>query len=135
MDRDVQVTPAPRARRGMSMIEVVVAVLILGGALLSMGMFVTNYTRATRSTNSRAMAGQLVSSRLEQIKSWNNYYTLISQFTITESQVRPGYDRRTYTLQVGGNSGSKQDHILVTVAVYGKAIPDTIKNTIAIPRF
>jgi type II secretory pathway pseudopilin PulG len=117
------------------MIEVVVAVLILGGALLSMGMFVTNYSRATRSTNARAVAGQLVASRLEQIKSWNNYYTIMSQFTATETAVLTGYDRRTYTKQIGGTSGSKQDHILVTVAVYGKAIPDTVKNTIAIPRF
>jgi prepilin-type N-terminal cleavage/methylation domain-containing protein len=124
-----------RARRGMSMIEVVVAVLILGGALLSMGAFITNFSRSTRSTNARALAGQLVSSRLEQIKTWNNYYTLMTQFTTTESQVLPGYDRRTYTKQIGGTSASKQDHILVTVAVYGKAIPDTVKNTIAIPRF
>lgn len=129
------VTPAPRSRRGMSMIEVVVAVMILGGALLSMGMFVTNFARTTRSTNTRALAGQLVSSRLEEIKTWNNYYTLMSTFTLTETGVLTGYDRRTYTKQIGGNAGSKQDHILVTVAVYGKAIPDTIKNTIAIPRF
>jgi prepilin-type N-terminal cleavage/methylation domain-containing protein len=125
----------PRPRRGMSMIEVVVAVIILGGALLSMGMFVTNYARTTRSTNARALAGQLVSTRLEEIKTWNNYYTLMTQFTATETGVLTGYNRRTYTRQVGGNAGSKQDHILVTVAVYGKAIPDTIKNTIAIPRF
>ena len=119
----------------MSMIEVTVAVIILGGALLSMGMFVTNYTRTTRQTNARALAGQLVSTRLETIKTWNNYYTLITTYTATETDVLPGYNRRTYTLKVGGSSGSKQDHILVTVAVYGKAIPDTIKNTIAIPRF
>lgn len=129
------VGPAPRVRRGMSMIEVVVAVMILGGALLSMGMFVTNYARTTRSTNTRALGGQLVSTRIEEIKTWNNYYTLISTFTATEVAVLPGFDRRTYTSRIGGTSGTKQDHILVTVAVYGKAIPDTIKNTIAIPRF
>lgn len=135
MVRNEQVVPVRRLRRGMSMIEVTVAVLILGGALLSMGMFVTNYSRATRSTNSRALAGQLVASRLEQIKSWNNYYTLMTQFTVTETGVITGYNRQTWTKQIGGNSGSKQDHILVTVAVFGKAIPDTVKNTIAIPRF
>ena len=119
----------------MSMIEVTVAVIILGGALLSMGMFVTNYTRTTRQTNARALAGLLVSTRIETIKTWNNYYTLITTYTATEADVLPGYNRQTYTLKVGGSAGSKQDHILVTVAVYGKAIPDTIKNTIAIPRF
>ena len=127
--------PPVRSRRGMSMIEVVVAVMILGGALLSMGMFVTNYTRTTRMTNTRGLAGQLVATRLEQIKTWNNYYTLMTTFTVTETAVLPGYDRRTYTKQIGGNAGSKQDHILVTVSVYGKAITDTVKNTIAIPRF
>ena len=135
MGGHVQVMPAARVRRGMSMIEVVVAVMILGGALLSMGMFITNFSRATRSTGSRALGGQLVSARLESIKTWNNYYTIISQFTLTELNVLPGYTRQTYTKQIGGSKLSKQDHILVTVAVYGKAIPDTIKNTIAIPRF
>lgn len=124
-----------RGRAGMSMIEVVVSVIILGGALLSMGMFVTNFTRATRTTGARSVAGQLVATRLETIKTWNNYYTLMTTYTATETGVLPGYDRRTFTSQIGGNAGSKQDHILVTVMVYGKAIPDTVKNTIAIPRF
>lgn len=134
-----RVPPSPRrgsrGRAGMSMIEVVVSVIILGGALLSMGMFVTNYTRTTRLTNTRALGGQLVATRIETIKTWNNYYTLMTTYTATETDVLPGFNRRTYTQQIGGSAGSKQDHILVTVAVYGKAIPDTIKNTIAIPRF
>ena len=119
----------------MSMIEVVVAVVILGGALLAMGAFVTNFTRATRTTNARTLGGQLVAQRMEQIKTWNNYYTLISTYAATESAILPGYNRQTIMKQIGGVAPQKQDHILVTVIVYGKAIPDTIKNTIAIPRF
>lgn len=126
---------AAAPRRGMSMIEVVVAVVILGGALLAMGAFVTNFTRATRTTNARTLGGQLVAQRMEQIKTWNNYYTLISTYAATESAVLPGYNRQTIMKQIGGVAPQKQDHILVTVIVYGKAIPDTIKNTIAIPRF
>jgi prepilin-type N-terminal cleavage/methylation domain-containing protein len=55
----------PRNGRGMTLIEVMIALVILTGALLGMGKFITSFSHATSDGALSSVASDLVLDRLE----------------------------------------------------------------------
>ena len=67
-----------RGRGGMTLIEVMIALVILTGALLGMGKFITSFSHATSDGALSSVASDLVLDRLETIKGSNSYAALDS---------------------------------------------------------
>jgi prepilin-type N-terminal cleavage/methylation domain-containing protein len=130
---------APRARRlsrfGMTLVESMVAVTILGTVTLGLGAFMAKFTRTATDVRIAAKASQLAAQRLEAIKSAGQYDSL-SRFAGTETDI-PGYKgltRTTIVTLIGGDSTSAVDYQIVTVEVTGGTLQTPIRKTTAITR-
>ena len=127
---------APRTRRGMSLVEVIVAVVILGGALTSLAVFTGRFTRAAADSRLRITAEQLASERLEQARGSGTYAALDS-FARVEDPVNgfPGYRRQTFVQRTGGTVNDSLDYRTVTVAVSHASLPAPVRQTTIISVF
>lgn len=124
-------------RAGMTLIEVLIAVVILGGCVISMGGYMTRFQRAVNEANARAVGSQLAADRLELVKGHTNYVTLESTWEATEATIAgfPGYSRRTDIVRHTGTPGAPVDYMMVTVTVSGARLETPIKHSTAIARF
>jgi prepilin-type N-terminal cleavage/methylation domain-containing protein len=126
-----------RTRRGMTLVEVIVALGLLGGVLFGMSAFGVRLAQASATARIRATAGQLISDRLESVKSAPRYSVIDSIFVATESQVSgfPGYSRQTWVSRVGGLPTDTIDYKLITVEVRHAKLKTPMRKTTAIPPF
>jgi len=130
-----------RLRSGFTLIEVIIALAILGGSLLGMAAFVRNFTKATTDTTVRTLANDIVNARIEVVKGWRNYNTIVSTFGGTSSgadtswttSIYNGFRRRTYAVR--DSVPGARDFVTVTVTVTGRGLTATAKTTTVIAQF
>ena len=125
---------APRPRRGLSLVEVVVAMSILGGVLLALGMFSARLSQATSTGRIRVTAAQLAADRIETVKTAPRYSAIESLYVATEATVAgaKGYSRRTWVQRVGGAVTDTIDYKIVTVQVTNAQLKGTVRKTTVI---
>ena len=118
----------------MTLVEVIMSLVILSGALLGLGRFVTTYSHSTSNVATSSVASDLVTDRLETVKSFQKYANLESTYAGTESSISgyPGFTRVTTILRVNSTSS---DYKLVTVTVSNPAMPTAVKKSTAIAAF
>ena len=127
-------TNAMRARKGLTLIETLIALTILTGAMLGMGMFVSRLSHTSGTGYEMSMAGDLAVARLEAIKAYPVYSTLEATFVRTETGIAeyPGFTRQTY---ITHTSTSRADYKTVTVVVTAAALSNPMKKTSIIAAF
>lgn len=127
-----------RARYGFTLIETIVALIILGVALLGLALFVSRMAHAGTDSNLLGTANELAADRIETIKSDLTYST-IDAFAGTETSIpgvgNAGFVRQTIIRHVGGDVSDSVDYRVVTVVVTNPAMPDTIRKTTVIAAF
>lgn len=123
-----------RARRGLSLVEVVVALSILGGVLLALGAFSGRLSASTSKARIRIAAAQLASERLETVKSAARYSVIESLYVSTENSIagNPGFTRRTWVSRVGGAVTDTIDYKIVTVQVTNAQLAGNVRKTTVI---
>jgi len=127
-----------RLRAAFTLVEIVLALSILGGALLGMAVFARNFSKSTTDTTVRTLANDLVNARVEQVKGWRVYSTLVSTFhntteTWPTTSIYTGFTRRTYAVRT--NTAGAADYVTVTVTVAGRGLSSTAKTTTIIAAF
>ena len=117
-----------RARKGLTLIETIIALAILTGAMLGMGMFVSRLSHTGATGYQQSMAGDLAVARIEQIKAYPTYSSLESQFVTTETNMvgYPGFSRRTY---ITHTTNGTTDYKTVTVVVSSSTLSSPMKKT------
>lgn len=127
-------TISMRARKGLTLIETLIALVILTGSMLGMGMFVTRLSHTSGTGYEMSMAGDLAVARVEQIKAYPVYSALESKFVATETGIAgyPGFKRQTY---IAHTSTSTKDYKVVTVVVTATALSSPMKKTSIIAAF
>ena len=123
-----------RRRRGMTLIEVMIALVILTGALLGMGRFITSFSRTTSDGSMSSTASDLVLDRLEQIKAYTNYTNLATNFAGTEATIA-GFPNFTRVTQVLRTNNASTDYTAVTVTVSNPSMLKPVKKTTIIAAF
>jgi prepilin-type N-terminal cleavage/methylation domain-containing protein len=125
------------SRAGMTLIEVIVAMVLLTGALLSMGAFIARYANVTGSIARRSEANELVADRLEEVKGAVRYALVDSLYAKTEPTIvgHPGLTRQTLVTRTGGAAPSLYDYKTVTVIVNGPGLKTPSKKTTIISVF
>ncbi len=130
--------PAPRlkARAGFTMVEVIVASVILGTALLAMAGFTIRYQQVDSSARMVSKAQQAANERLETVRSAQPYLSLDTMAT-TESSIPgyPGYTRSTQVTRVGGSAADTVDYRIVTVRVTTPGVARTVSKTSMVGAF
>jgi Tfp pilus assembly protein PilV len=121
----------------MTLVEVIVALGLLGGVLFGMSAFSLRLAQASTTARIRATAGQLISDRLETVKSAPRYSVIDSMFVATETQIGsfPGFTRQTWVTRVGGQAADTIDYKLITVEVRHAKLKLPMRKTTAIPPF
>jgi prepilin-type N-terminal cleavage/methylation domain-containing protein len=129
-----------RPRRGLTLVEVIVSLAILGGVLLALGLFSARLSQATSSARVRVTAAQLATERIEQVKSAPRYSAIESLYVATEANmVGPDkvgrYSRRTWVQRVGGTLADTIDYKIVTVQVSEANLAGNVRRTTVIAPF
>ena len=122
-----------KRRSGMTLIEVMIALVILTGALLGMGKFITSFSHATSDGALSSVASDLVLDRLETIKGSTSYASL-DAYAVTESSIVgfAGYKRVTQVLRT---VDATQDYKAVTVTVSNPGLSTPVKKSTIIAAF
>ena len=128
-----------RRRGGFTLVEVVVAMLILGSALLGMALFVSGMAHSATNSRLLGVANELAADRIETIKTSTSYATLGADYQGTETSIPggnfAGFTRQTIIQHVGGGVADSVDYKVVTVIVFNPVISDTVRKTTVIASF
>ncbi len=126
-----------RARSGMTLVEVLVAVVLMAGVLLGMGAFSAGMARTSGTARVTATATQLVADRLELVKTAPRYTAIESLYVAVEPVIagQSGYARTTLVRRVGGQPTDSIDYKIVTVEVSHGAIPKPVRKSTIISVF
>ncbi len=127
----------PSNRSGMTIIEVIIAVMLLSGALLGMAAFIARYANVSGTVSRRIEANELVADRLEEVKGALKYAAIDSVYAKTEASItgHPGLTRQTLVTHTGGAAPSLYDYKTVTVIVNGPGLKTPSKKTTVISIF
>ncbi len=118
----------------MSLIEVMIALVILTGALLGMGRFIGNFAHSSTDGFMLSQAADLCLDRIETIKADGDYTDLESTYSGTESAI-PSYPGFTRVTQILRTVNSTTDYKAVTVTVTNPAMAGSVKKTTIISAF
>ena len=124
-------------RKGMTLVEVIVAIGLLGGVLFGMSAFSLKLAQASAVSRIKATASQLISDRIEQVKGAPRYSVIDSAYPATESNASgfTGFTRQTWVRRVGGQPTDSIDYKLVTVEVRHANLKVPLRKTTAIAPF
>lgn len=131
---------AARLRRGMTLIEVIISIVILSGAMLGLANFVRKFQHGVSDTTSQTLASDLATQRLEQIKGDRLYTGLTANYgsvveTFATDPVYKGFTRTTVVTRCASCPTAINDYTTVTVSITGNNLPATMKKTTIIARF
>lgn len=108
-------------RAGFSLVEVLVALVILSVGLLGMQAVTTRYLNIVTTSDRRAEALQLVRDQLDEIRTDPAYSELATRYAHTETEIPefPGLTRETTVLPPRAGT---PDFTRVTVTVTGAGL-------------
>ncbi|HEX7120855.1 MAG TPA: hypothetical protein VF178_00705 [Gemmatimonadaceae bacterium] len=117
-----------RARRGVALLEAMIALTILATAILTAGRYFTTLARGVADERTRAQALHLVSERFEQIRTAPSYDAIESLYAGIETNIAgySGFSRVTSVTQVGGQPADSMNYKVITVTVTTPAIPKAV---------
>jgi prepilin-type N-terminal cleavage/methylation domain-containing protein len=119
-------------RRGMSLVEVIVAFAIFAVSIVTLARYVAIFGRTVNRVDVQAVASELAADRLETVKAGTNYDTLDSLFAEPTPRAVPSYanyKRQTLFRRVGGGAADLMDYKVVTVVISSPLLRDPIRRT------
>jgi Tfp pilus assembly protein PilV len=120
----------------MTLIETLIAVVILGTALVALGQFMSHFAHATRAAGLQQRAIDLASDRIDSVKHSPTYASIDSMAgSQTVSADSTSYVVQTMVQLVGGSPTDTVDYKIVTVAVSLPALPKPLRKTTVITAF
>lgn len=124
-------------REGMTLIEVMMAITILAGAMLSIAVFMGKFAHAVAVSDVRNTATEIAAQRLEEIKTATRYAAIDSAYPgVTDlSPQYPGYTRTTIVSHTGGTAPALYDYRTVTVVVSNARLDVPVKRSTIIAAF
>ena len=141
MTNSIGRTTAPAgARAGMTLIEVILAVVILSGAMLGLANFTRKFQHSTSDSTTQTLASDLATQRLEEIKGWRIYSTLVSNYngaseSFATDPVYKGFTRTTAAVRCSGCPTTTNDYVTITITVTGNTLATPMKKTTIIAAF
>jgi prepilin-type N-terminal cleavage/methylation domain-containing protein len=141
--RRSQKSPVPRAgqvRRGMTLVEVMIAIVILSGAMIGLAKFGGQFEHTSATAGDLALASDLATLRIEQIKAYRVYTSIAATYNnVTETfpgdPSYNGFTRKTAAVRCAGCPTSTNDYVTVTVTVTGRSLATPMAKTTIIAVF
>jgi prepilin-type N-terminal cleavage/methylation domain-containing protein len=129
-----------RVRSGMTLIEVMIAIVILSGAMIGLAKFGGNFEHITATSADMSLASDLATQQIEQVKAFRVYSTIVSTYnnvtnTYSSDPVYKGFTRVTKATRCTGCPSTTNDYVTVTVTVSGRSLVSPIAKTTIIAVF
>ena len=133
----------PRARPGMTIIEVMFAIVILSGVMLSLARFGQSFTRAAGNAAHLTIASDLATARIEAVRGHALYGTLVTTFnnttetsaTVGANPPMTGNEGYTRTTLASRTVSDTTDFVTVTVTVTADVLARPVAKTTIIAAF
>lgn len=119
------------ARRGFTLIEVIVAVTVLAGVVLTMSMNTTKSSRNVATSGTRSRAQALLDQQIARARIWPTYGTL-SQLTGAQYNVANNGLTPTTTISIDTTSNKNLTTVTVTVTGAASVLPTAMSRSISI---
>ncbi len=122
-----------RARRGFTLIEIMIALVILSVVALGLGASSGHFLHVVATSDRTNAAIQLANDRIAWAQLYPSYATLDSALTGVDSAfpTLPGMRRTTQVVHVGG-AGQATDFKRVTVLVDGPGLLAPLERTVTV---
>jgi prepilin-type N-terminal cleavage/methylation domain-containing protein len=129
-----------RIRRGMTLIEVMIAIVIMSGAMIGLAKFGGQFEHTTATASDMSLASDLAVARVEQIKAFRVYTSLVATYnnvteTYTTDPVYKGFTRVTKVTHCALCPTATNDYTTVTATVSGRSLVAPISKTTIIAVF
>lgn len=123
-------------RRGLTLVEIIVAMTILVGVLFTLGGFTMKYAQASAQARLTITANELAAQRLDAVRTQPSYSAIaLLASTTTVKADYTTYGMTTTVRRVGGAVTDSVDYQLVTVTVTHPAMRKPVAKTTAIAAF
>lgn len=123
----------------MTLVEVILAIVILSGTMLGLGNFARKFQSANSGSTSKTLASDLAASRVAEIEAYRAYNGIVSTYNgVAESLttgVYAGFTRSTAAVRCSGCPSATNDYITVTVSVTGNDLTSAVTKTVVIAAF
>jgi len=135
--KQLRVQVRKQMRKGLTLIEVMMALTILACAILSMAAYLTKFARTVASADVLATANEIAADRLEAVKASPRYAAIDSLYTGTSALTGSyqGYTRVTTVTHTGGGNADLYDYRTVTVTVTNARLSKPVSKTSIIAAF
>ena len=121
-----------RPRRGFTLIEVMMALVILAGVVLTMGMGTTQFSRSIRDSDVRNRAQSVADMQIGRARAWPTFATLSQLSTARFNPTENGLSSLT-TVAVDTSGGQSITRVTVRVsAIVSTNLPTPIVRSIII---
>ncbi len=119
-------------RAGFTLVEVMIALVILTIAALSLMRVTSRMIRGVTDDRTRTIASASADARIAEVRVWPTYSTLEAKYAGTETSTPiPGLTRVTTIVRTGG-IGQPNDFKRITVTVSGTGLNSPVTRTITI---
>lgn len=119
-------------RRGFTLIEVMIALVILMVVVMGMAQLTATMTHAVTTGGQQQAAVELAEGRVAQLQADPNYPALESLYVATESSfpTLPGFTRQTVILHDTGTAAARHDWKRATITVQGPGLLAPVSRTV-----
>lgn len=123
----------------MTLVEVILAIVILSGTMLGLGNFARKFQSANSGSTSRTLASDLAAQRVAEVLAYRPYSSIVATYHNTSEPFTTGtyagLTRTTYAVRCSGCPTATDDHVTVTVSVSGNDLAAAVTKTVVIAAF
>ena len=121
------------SRRGFTLIEVMISLVILSGIVLSIGAGTTKYLSSITRSRIRIQAAAVADAQIASMRVSPDYTTLNTFAGTVAGNPFAGYNRVTQVVRTGAGTNADRTRVRVTVTGPQLATPVVRYTTIAAP--
>jgi type II secretory pathway pseudopilin PulG len=123
-------------RTGMTLVEVIVAMMLLVGVVLVLGGFSAKFAQASNQAHLIVLANEIAATRLDAVRQQPNYAALDTLVRVDSVKADASwYGVRTQFVRVGGAVTDSLDYKVFTVTVTHPAMRKIVTKTTGVAAF
>ncbi len=124
------------ARRGMTLIETLIAIVILASVLIGLGEFMAQFAHTTKVSALQQRGLDLATDRIDSVQHSQTYTSIDSMAAVENISLDSTvYKRTTLVQHIGGGPTDTMDYRTVTVSVALPTVTAPVRKTTIIAAF